>query len=95
MRRCSSKGSTSTCAPRRGWCPPTRYSVSSRVFNAVQDPHADAFLANTLLRAYVLGGAPQDTLTTFSAMLRRGHGEALKEEVVGEDEDRSRRRGRR
>ncbi|BAT17795.1 Os12g0578000, partial [Oryza sativa Japonica Group] len=29
---------------------------SRRVFDAIRDPHADAFLANTMLRAYALGG---------------------------------------
>ncbi|XP_006664140.3 pentatricopeptide repeat-containing protein At3g29230 [Oryza brachyantha] len=41
---------------------------SRRVFDAVPSPHADAFLANTLLRAYALGGAPRDALAAFSAM---------------------------
>nr|XP_015618463.1 LOW QUALITY PROTEIN: pentatricopeptide repeat-containing protein At3g29230-like [Oryza sativa Japonica Group] len=44
---------------------------SRRVFDAIRDPHADAFLANTMLRAYALGGRPRDALAAFSAMPRR------------------------
>ncbi|KAF0887683.1 hypothetical protein E2562_002377 [Oryza meyeriana var. granulata] len=44
---------------------------SRRVFDALPSPHADTFLANTLLRAYALGGTPCDALAAFSAMPRR------------------------